>query len=1219
MNTIPLKRPGPGTVPDTADVVRSSAGMTGINRPVQSPSPSMSTPGGAAAAVPFSQFRPGGAAAAVPFSHFGPGEWTMAHPLSALESGSQAAAVVPFSSGELKEDDDTILLNVCFDVQKQIYKIKEFMFQFCTAIEREKKQNDQTKGNTDGDVGTSTVSYCIQQAISMMSQDGEIIKLQEMVSKIPDVLKRKDIGSLIPDALSLFDRLMRQSNNRSRLFLNNCLTGVTKLTAILNYASEKCDQFLANQKQNQADKERKAMIELKSERLHATAQQDIHANVLVASQDELVNTRDLLAQYMRQCSDDDTEWKSTSSLSASTQSSRFSCDTNISVEEVVELYDDTRMLLQITGDLQALSAALLMAGDIPGGEEHQYKTYLIDRAISGLQIFNNKSRRDTRKINNAAGYWLRSDSISGAQFTGNPHAETLQIKQGHESESDESYAESSNSSESSWSSAVSNPVDTTEHMGLTLDVLIPKQRLVVNIERAKEMDRVRKQRLSTVFNQIKAPNFTGNAKYGFLTILSNLVSQGKVHDSKTDEIKPLKLLIESDGTKTVGLSESFMDAKAQKATKFNVTLVWLREYVLRLKVDGMHDAQRASSGGASSGGDEEKESGFFKIFSKLNKKSAENMASRISDTNEHSEFVNSPFFGILQNPTSQFETVALRAMEERVLQQKKRSVITIDKSQFNSEGNGRLCIDNASTLDMSVIGAERLGMFSTLLDGGASNDCLHWMFGPRNCIYYAEANGTSLTLHICEIVTFKNGVYCINICIEIKERRSLDGSREHRYRTIHTLPLCDVNGKFKETFTPIELNKVCVLWNGIIDDVANGLMQHNALKILGPNVLKAIGDETQLWDTLISGFLKNGGLLPYYLHTKVEDTNWHTYNQFVTKFNEYIIRNNVLPTSSSNSEDELIKLFKRIASDIDSQNGTSHIDFIHSNCMKIILASNDRLNHAGTAHFHLGTMGCSTVLGHLNHTTKYENPHWKSLLTCCQGRVLASSIDGIVIKACNPQALGVTSNRQTGLDKGLVYPDESSVASGSNSSSIVSRGLSVNLELLVQLPIRRVYARQHAENIAKRNSSPTLPHIEEDIKEEDIKEIEDVLTEADELLPNPVLSALEINDDDDDDNDFHSVSGASGVNASQDLGSQLTPPYVPSYYDPNTADHMKQGGKRFGGSTKQVKNKSMKRKRSNSKKFPTKKKRQSKKKNTIKKVNNNVNIKHKNKTKKIKK
>jgi hypothetical protein len=1153
-------------------------------------------------------------------------------PLSAFGSGfgGQAAAVGPFSSGELKEDDVTRLLNVCFDVQKQIYKIKEFMFQFCTAIEREKKQNDQTKSNTDGDVGTSTVSDCIQQAISMMSgTDGEIKKLQEMVSKMHGEPKKPPLVSLITDAHSFFQSLMRKSDGRS--FLVTCLNGVTKLTAILDYASDICDHFLDTQKKIQVQQERQARDDSKSREVHAAAQHEIHASVSIGGQNGLSNTSELLRQYMTPCSDDD-DWMTSSSSSASAQSSRLSCETEISIDEVVGLYDDTCMLLQITSDLQELSAALLMTDDIPRSEELKYKTHLVDRAISGLTNFSEKSRKDTRKIANAAdeNYWLRNGT-SGAQSTVNlksknrvnPRAKAQQRTPGDDSDdSDGSYATSISSSVDSRGSAVSKPVDETENMALQLDMLIPKERLVVNIETANEMEKVKKERLSKVFKQIKAPNFSRAHTEIFLTILHNLVTQGKVHDSQTsEEIKPLKLLIESDGTKTVGLSESFMDAKAQNATRFQVELSWLREYVLRLKVDGMHDAQRASSGGASSGGDEEDESCFFKIFSTLNKKSAATMASRISDPQERREFTSSPFFDILQNPPSQFETFALRAMEERVIQhsQPNTNIAQIDKPGFYSEGNGRLCIDNASTLDMSVIGAERLGMFSTLLDGGASNDCKNWIFGPRNCIYYADHNGTILTLHICEIVTFKNGVYCINICIEITESRRGSSSREHRYRTIHTLPLCDVTGQFKETFTPIELNKVCVLWNGMIDDVANGLMQHNALKMLGPNMLKAVGDETQLWDTLISVFLKNGGLLPYYLDT-TNDGIWHTYNQFVTKFNEHILGTNFVATNSG-GENELIELFMTIAKQIAGEEGKKCIEFIHTQCMKIILASNDRLNHAGTAHFHLGTMGCPTVLGHLQHRTKYENPHWKSLLTCCEGRVLAADARsmGIVIRACAPAALGVTPTRRTKVDKDLVSADdESSVASGPNSSSIVSRAESVNLKLLQHFPVHRVYARQHAQIIANRSGLVAIDEVT-------INEIEEVLTKVDESLPNSVFSALEIHKDD---NDFHSVSG---VNESQNLGSQLTPPHEYYYEGPVEGQGPVDGqglvqdqepvkhAKRFGGSTKQVKKKSMKRKRSNSKKFPTKKKRQSKKKNTIKKGNNNVNIKHKNKTKKNKK
>ena len=1157
------------------------------------------------------------AAAVVPVSPFGPGGLAQAHSLSAFGSGGQAAAAVgSFSSGELKEDDVTRLLNGCFDVQKQIYKIKEFMFQFCKAIEREKKQNDQTKGNTDGDVGTRTVSDCIQQAISMMSvTDGEIIKLQEMVSKMSGEPKNPSLISLINHASKFFDSLMRRSENRDRRFLQDCVTGVTKLTAILGYASDSCEHFLAKQKQIQAEQERKARTDSKSSEEHAAAQHEIHASVLIVGQDGLGNTRELLEQYMVPCSDDDdTDWMTTSSssLSASAQSSRFSCESKISVTEVVELYDETCMLLQITSDLQALSAALLMTDDIDRSDELKYKTHLVDRIISGLTKFNAKSRKDTRKINGNASYWLREPNPKNI-------SKALERNPGDD-ESDESYATSSSGSVASWGSAVSNPVDETENMALRLDMLIPAERLVVNIERADEKEKFKKERLSMVFKQIKAPKFDAAATAGFLSILQNLVAQGKVYGPPGDEIKPLKLLIESDGTKTVGLSERFMDAKAQKATRFNVRLSWLREYVLRLKVDGMHDAQRAISGGASSGGDEEEVSCFFKIYSKLNKTSAENMADRISDQDEKTEFTASPFFSILQDPRSQFETHALRAMEERVLERsQKKTVATITKDEFNREGNGRLCIDNASTLDMMVIGAERLGMFSTLLDGGASNDCEHWIFGPRNCIYHAEANNTSLMLHMCEIVTFKNGVYCINICIEITERRPGSSSREHRYRTIHTLPLCDVTGQFKETFTPIELNKVCVLWNGMIDDVANGLMQHNALKMLGPNMLKAVGDETQLWDTLISVFLKNGGLLPYYLHTK-DDTDWRSYNQFVTTFNEYILGNQLSPTSSD-GENGLIQLFMTIAEQIDPGNGTRCIKFIHGQCVRIILASNDRLNHAGTAHYHLGTMNCPTVLGHLQHTTKYENPHWKSLLTCCGARVLAadaSSKTGIVIRVCVPSALGVTPTRRTGLgfDPDVQRSaDESSVASGSNSSSIVSRGESVNLKLLEHFPIHRVYASQHAQIIANRYRNRSGLS--------DIKEIENVLTNVDELFPNPVFSALEIHRDD---NGFHSVSG---VNDSQFLGSQiLTPEHVDFFNDQEPVEGqgpdqgqgpVKPDGQMFGGSTKQFKNKSMKRKRSNSKKFPTKKKRQSKKKNTIKKRNNNVNIKHKNKTKKNKK
>jgi len=1235
--------------------------------------PSSFSPGGAAAAVvpvsavaaggqvrwpplsaaaPPSSFSPGVMrAAVVPVSAVAAGVRVQGPPLSAVgpsspfRPGGAVAADVQLSAGELKEDPETKLLNDCFDVQQQIYMIKEFMGQFYTAIEREDKQNDQTKVNTDGDVGTSTVLDCITQAISMMSEPhGEIIELHELVSKMPSITKKPPLNNLIVRARSLFTTLLSKSD--SRRFLRDCVDGVTSLTAILDYACDTCDDFLAKQKREQLDKTRKEKQESKHEQDHAAGLLAIHTNVSDPGQDGLPNAKTLLADFVAsRCSDDDTEWTSTST-SSSSLSSRLSCDTEISVAEVLELYDDARMFIQITGDLQALSAALLLKDDLPTDEELKYKNHLLDRAVSCLTKFNNQSRKDTSEIADKATHFLR-EQPQKTKKKGNG----LQLS---DDDSDDDWGGSSSSAASSVSGTSNGTKDELrlEAANLQRDRLIPGGRIVLNLQRLKALEEDRKKQLSKVFKQIKAPDFSQTVRQGFVGILQQLVSQGIVRDDGGNEIKPLKL-IERDGSKTAGLSEHFMYAKAQKATTFNVNLGWLREYVLRLMVDGMHDAQRATSSGASSG-DEEEVSCFFKIFSDLNKKCAENMATRISEDGvERGQFTGSPFFQILQHPQAQFETQALQAMEERVIilsqskepSKSKPSIAVIPDLRAAVEGERKLCIDNASTMRLDTINAERLGMFSTLLDGGASNECVHWIFGPRNCRYHAEANGTSLTLHMCEIVTFKNGVYCINICIEIRERRAGAGSQEHRYRTIHTLPLCDGTGEFKETFTPIELNKVCVLWNGIIDDVANGVMQHNALKILGPNVLKAFGDESQLWDTLISVFLKNGGLLPYYLHITGDVQHWHMYNTFVTSFNERILGQPHIVPSSSDGEQGLIQMFKTVAKQIAGDEGMRYIEFIYEQCKKIILASNDRLNHAGTAHFYLGTRGCQVFLGHLRHTTKYENPHWKSLLACCGGRVLAADANsptGIVIRACVP-ALSAGPIRQTMGDvHGPGY--ESSVAS--HSSSIFSRGESVNLGLVKHFHL--AYAREHAIRIANRNtSSPLQP----------ITETEDVLIKVHELLPNPVFSALEIHNDvrsvggmnasqdlgsdNGSDNGYQRTpshvpsfvgmggsddggdGGDGGVNSSQDLGSQIIPGFLdvrePVRDDERPDPVQKKTGETSGGSTKQAKNKSMKRKRSNSKKFPTKKKRQSKKKNTIKKGNNNVNIKHKNKTKKIKK
>ena len=1011
----------------------------------------------------------------------------------------------------------SVLLDACLNVQRQISTIKNFIFEFCESIERAQNNDDQKKSSSaigNGEDNYKHVTECITRADGMTG----------IIESIIDSLHTKTSAKAdFKKTLNSFKTQLSRLQVGRRNFLKDCVVAVSILTKLIDDASDVCNKVLEKQKyeieiqKRQIVRQEKEDITFQSHQQHFMVPSSIVDNFKY-DPEMFASTREALEQYgLCTGHDDDYVPASGSSASASgssasgssASSSLVSCKTDISIHEFMDLVDDSRAFLQMSGSRDKLEAAKFMLED-SNQDEIRYKRNLILKAIEDFERFNNMSRRETYRISQRCEIWLRSyerrESLQAKQQKKNQRQQRQQQRRqqppqmGQDDDTDPDYEESDEDDD--VDDFVNATIEPDESNGIVLDnSLIPSCRVAVNVGLAWDRDQSRKVALSEVFaTNLKMPSFHGAVNTEFLKILNRLVDEGIVFDDTKTPIKPLRLISTDEG---IELSESFMNAKALKATTCHVELIWLYEYLQRLAADGMHDGQRVDDAAPPDVAADDKVTKtpcFWQLFTKVNKECAQIMKARTKQkTGKPDSYFDNVFYEILQNPGSNFEARALEAIERQVLEVSKppSSVIEITEEGFQSEFKGRWCLDNASTLPVESWGAKKIGHVSSLFDGGATKSAQDWLFGTRNVRYCTpESEELILILHMCEIVTLKNKIYSWSFCIEITEITKKSSPK--RYKTIHSLPLCDEDGRW-DVFAPITLSKVRVIWDRVIEDLENGLLKKNPLKIFGLNVLKAIGDEFQNMDAVQCIINSNGGLLPYYLNTESSDNGYNEYNEFVEKFNKKLLAG--VERSSSNNRKELNDLYRKYAIIVDNQNGTKFVNFILDMQQNMMIASNDRFAHCGTGHFYLGINGRRTELGCLQHTTKFEN-NWKSALKCCGGRVIKTNSDGILtVLAKDLKPVYVTPKSHIQCEQ-LREVDSSSVTESMNSSASWHSNVSVDLSLYMAL--RYCYAQAHLFKIAKKS----LPSAKKPkIRQEERRQPPLELIDEEDVEPTPLTQS----------------------------------------------------------------------------------------------------------------